>query len=266
MKEKICKEIAQFVARYQENNHIKTHWREPLVGFASADDPLFDELKKVVSPTHALPKDLLASARTVIAFFIPFEKDVGHSNMDGRMASQEWVYAYIEANTLIEKLSLHIKVYLEDLGFAVCITPPTHHFDPIKLVSDWSHRHVAFITGLGRFGLNNMLITKSGCCGRVGSLITSMEIEADIRPETEVCLYHYDASCLRCVERCVNEALFPDAFDRKKCYSMCLENEAFYQETGKADVCGKCVVGLPCSWKDPVKSKLEGKKENYLQE
>ena len=167
----------------------------------------------------------------------------------------EWVQAYIETNVLIEKLGHHIKNYLETLGFDVAVTPPTHHFDPVNLVSDWSHRHVAFVAGLGRFGLNNMLITQSGCCGRVGSMVTSMKAEADVRPETEACLFHYDGSCLRCVERCVNDALSSDIFNQEKCYSHCLENEALYREMGKADVCGKCLVGLPCSWTNPVGGK-----------
>ena len=256
MKDDIRNEIEQFIALYQKDEHTQIHWRKPLVGFASAVDPLFDELKRVASNNHAHPQDLLSDGQTVIAFFLPFEKDVGRSNMDGQVASLKWVHAYIETNALIEKLGLHIRDYLEALGYSVEVIPPTHNFDPINLVSDWSHRHVAFIAGLGRFGLNNMLITKSGCCGRVGSLITSMELEGDIRPETEACLFHYDASCLCCAERCVNDALSSDVFDRQKCYAKCLENETFYQGIGKADVCGKCVVGLPCSWKNPVGTKI----------
>jgi len=48
--------------------------RSPLVGFAAADDPLFRENKRVVSPAHALPEDLLPGARTVVAFFIPLPR------------------------------------------------------------------------------------------------------------------------------------------------------------------------------------------------
>jgi hypothetical protein len=32
---------------------------------------------------------------------------------------------------------------------------------------------------------------------------------------------------------------------------MCLENAEHHKNIGYADVCGKCVVGLPCSFKDP---------------
>lgn len=36
-------------------------------------------------------------------------------------------------------------------------------------MSEWSHRHAAYIAGLGIFGINNMLITNKGCVGRIPS-------------------------------------------------------------------------------------------------
>jgi len=134
----------------------------------------------------------------------------------------------------------------------VAVTPATHHFDPVKLISDWSHRHIAYIAGLGRFGVNHMLITASGCCGRFGSFVTSLELELDPRPGKEACLYYHDGSCLECVGRCPRDALAADVFDRHACYGQCLENAARFKAMGTADVCGKCLAGVPCSIMDPV--------------
>jgi epoxyqueuosine reductase QueG len=255
MKKSIREEIEQFIAHYQERRHTATKWRKPLVGFASAGDTLFKQLKSAVSVSHALPKDLLPEARTVIAFFVPFEKSVARSNISGMLASLGWAQAYIETNALIEAIGEHMKTYINSSGYAVAVTPPTHNFDKEKLISDWSHRHVAFAAGLGNFGLNNMLITESGCCGRIGSFLTSVDVPPNTRMRAETCLYRYDSSCLRCVERCVNGALHKDHFDRNRCYDMCLRNEDLFRETGKADVCGKCLVGLPCSFINPLKKK-----------
>jgi hypothetical protein len=36
---------------------------------------------------------------------------------------------------------------------------------------------------------------------------------------------------------------------------MCLMNEARFELLGKTDVCGKCVVAVPCSHADPAKLK-----------
>ena len=255
MKENISRKIERFVEGYQKEYGTETAWGTPLVAFASTGDPLFHELKKVVSATHALPEELLPAAKTVIAYFLPFEKSVVGSNIAGRLASYQWARAYMETNRLIDDVGAHLKGYLESAGHEVATTPPTHNFDPRKLMSDWSHRHVAYIAGLGRFGLNNMLITKKGCCGRIGSFITSLRVEPDVRPEEESCLYFHDSSCQQCVERCVNDALFTDGFDRAKCYEMCLDNAAYFRKLGEIDVCGKCLVGVPCSWIDPVNAR-----------
>ncbi|HEN20677.1 MAG TPA: epoxyqueuosine reductase [Desulfobacteraceae bacterium] len=253
MKQEIIDEIIGFTGHFQEERCNEPFWRRPLIGFASACDPMFMELKTAVSPSHAMPEDLLPGAQTVAAFFIPFDRSIIRSNIKGLYASHQWAEAYIQTNELISELGLHLGRCLESAGHAVALIPATHNFDPERLISDWSHRHVAFVAGLGSFGLNNMLITESGCCGRIGSLVTSAFVEPDLRPTGEACLYCHDSSCMMCVERCVNEALFTDRFYRQKCYAACLKNEKLFQNLGKADVCGKCLVGVPCSFTNPVR-------------
>jgi len=135
---------------------------------------------------------------------------------------------------------------------AVAVTPATHNFDPEKLISDWSHRHIAVAAGLGRMGLNNMLITEAGCCGRLGSFVTSLDLAPDPRPEEHACLYLHNGSCGRCADRCVGQALFTDRFDRHNCYKVCLRNETEHESVGQADVCGKCLVSIPCAFGNPV--------------
>jgi epoxyqueuosine reductase QueG len=251
VKEAIREEIARFVGRYAEERGTETRWRTPLVGFASAGDPVFARFREVVSPTHRMPGDLLPGARTVVAFFIPFERSVARSNVPGNAASREWAVAYIETNRLVAAVGACMTGFLEERGFQAALTPATHNFDEDRLVSDWSHRHVAWAAGLGTFGLNNMLITREGCCGRLGSFATTVEAEPDPRPEMEACLQKRGFDCARCAKRCVNEALFVDRFDRHRCYEKCLENGRTFESMGKADVCGKCVVGVPCSFTVP---------------
>lgn len=251
MKQIIENLIKEYIKGYSSLNSVETRWEEPLIAFADALDPLFSGLKAAVSPTHALPTDFLSDAKTVITFFIPFEKSVVSSNAGGRECSRTWAVAYIETNKLIVDLNLFLRDQLASRGFKAAVIPPTHNFDEKKLISDWSHRHAAYIAGLGSFGLNNMLITEKGCCGRVGSLITNAEIEPAKREKTEFCLYKRKGICKKCIDRCVNSALKVDSFDRHKCYEMCLYNDKLHSDIGLSDVCGKCLVNVPCSFVNP---------------
>lgn len=199
-----------------------------------------------------MPKELLNEAKTVISYFVPFKEALVSSNSNGIQCSEEWAIAYIETNKLISELNKFLSIKLEELNFKSVILPPTHNFDEKKLISDWSHKHIAYIAGLGKLGLHKMLITEKGCCGRLGSLITSAEIEPTERSNEEYCLYFYDQTCKKCVENCTFDALKIDSFDRNKCYETCLENAKIYSKHGLADVCGKCACGVPCSLKNPV--------------
>jgi len=225
-----------------------TGWKEPLVAYARADDPLFAMLKRVISPTHALPRDFLAEAQTVITYFLPFKADVVDSNIAGHFSSRTWALAYIETNRLIEVINQYLQEQLIAQGYKAVFVPATHNFDQTTLLSDWSHRSAAYIAGLGTFGLNHMLITESGCCGRVGSLFTDLKLTPTPRYNRELCLHKTEGSCGRCAQKCVNGALSIEGLGKHKCYEMCLINAGQLSDLESiADVCGKCLVGVPCS-------------------
>ncbi|MFC1698064.1 epoxyqueuosine reductase [Nanoarchaeota archaeon] len=259
LKEKITNSIIGNVLLSSKSNS----WKDPLVGFASTDDRLFVELKRVISPTHYTPFRFQANAKTVISYFIPFIEDVPKSNKNEkdskeRIASKFWAGSYVSTNNMIVEINNYIAKFLNDEGFESTVIPPTHNFYKDTLISDWSHKHVAYIAGLGNFGLHQMLITDKGCCGRLGSLVTSAEIEPTERSDKEYCLYKSSdgEKCGVCVEKCVSGALTVDGLDKHKCYEVCLENDKHYAEKGineDTDVCGKCVSIVPCSFKNPVK-------------
>jgi len=51
--------IADFVASYPVRRKVETIRCKPIIGFASAEDPLFDQFKEIVRSTHATPRELL---------------------------------------------------------------------------------------------------------------------------------------------------------------------------------------------------------------
>ncbi|MEJ2210349.1 MAG: epoxyqueuosine reductase [Anaerolineae bacterium] len=230
-----------------------TTYRRPLVAFAAADDERFVALRTVAEPSHLLPTDLLPGARSVISFFLPFAPWVVEANARQRQeVAREWAVAYVETNALIGRITARLVEALAGQGVRAAAEPATHNFDPVSLVSRWSHKSVAVIAGLGNFGLHQMVITDAGCAGRFGSLVLDADLPAAPAPPRERCLYFYDGSCLECVYACPAGALDTDEpLDKQACYRRLLDVAAAYEDLGLADVCGKCATG-PCALESAV--------------
>lgn len=265
MKEAIRNEIIEFVKKYEEKPGINTKWGIPLVGFGDARHPFILSLKEVISSSHQLPSEVLPDASIVIAYYVPFTRELAKVNAEyGRMAAPLWAESYEETNAMFGVLNQHLIGFLEGLGFKGAVSKEASTFNQEKLISNWSQRHFGYAAGLGTFGINNMLITKSGCCGRYSTVVTNLPLEPDQPIDEELCLYKKYGSCGICVRNCPTGALTISAFNRHTCYELCQENAAIYnnfgssyrEEAGDAatcagsDVCGKCVTGSPCAfWK-----------------
>lgn len=264
-KEQITAEITRFVADYAQRKGVQTAWGAPLVGYADARHPYIQNLPRLVGPTHALPQDVMPDARIVICYYLPFTRALARSNATGtHIASPEWAQAYEETNALFSVLNDHLIEWLTSCGVSAAVAPQARTFDTDLLVSDWSFRHFAYAAGLGTFGLNNMLITRKGCCGRYNTLVTNLSVEPDQPLDEELCLYKKNGTCMVCVRNCPVGALDVGSYDRHRCREVLLENAAAYPEggstyvdesTGKGnspgtDVCGKCVTQSPCAFLD----------------
>lgn len=241
--------IESTINRVIKENRLgcQTAFRTPLVGYAQANDPLFNQLKTAVGPGHLLPKDLLPQASTVLAFFLPFTKELAASNRENPYVARSWAVAYIETNALISLCCEEIAATLTSQGVKAVWQEPTHNFDPVQLCARWSHKHVAYICGLGEFGLHQMLITPAGCAGRFGSLVIDLPLSPSPRQPEQRCLYYSKGICLVCVKKCPAGALTTEGLDKQKCYSYLLEVDSFYSDLGLCDVCGKCAACGPCA-------------------
>lgn len=250
--QRLINEVASALNRWKEENSPRDYWRAPLAGVADASDPLFLRLKQAVGPDHALPRDLLPSARSVIVFFLPFKAELAKQNEEaGVFAARSWAESYVVTNRVIHAVNDHLAAWIARAGYEAGTTPATHNFDEKRLISPWSHKHVGYIAGLGTFGLHHLLITESGCCGRLGSLVTSMPLPATARPDRQWCTEKAGGECRACVVRCMYGALASTPFNRHACYEQCLRNDAHHADLPLTDVCGKCSCGVPCSGTRP---------------
>jgi len=246
--------IEEHVTNYPSDINTTNWWRKPLLVTAKIDDR-FKALPKIAAEGHMLPWELMPTAKSLIVFFLPFIKELVDENTPGKFPCRNWGLAYESTNSLIGFLSDRIKNYLAAQGYMSELTPATHNFDEVRLVSMWSHKHLAHLSGLGRFGVNAQMITTVGCAGRLGSLLTEAELGDNplVGPE-ELCLYKRGEECLQCVKRCPVSAVSEEGkgIDRKRCWDRLKLNlektEALSGLQESTHVCAKCAVGLPCSF------------------
>lgn len=228
-------------------------WRTPRLGVADVNHPLARALTDGTGglPEPVAPETVLAGANRVVAFFVPFTRAVADDNRAAApAASAKWARAYLTTNAAaarwVEEL---VRVVVSHGGRAAAVGDAAA-FDTTAIRSRWSHRHWARMAGLGSFGRNNLLISEDGCCGRYFTFVVDWPaLEPDAPRVEEDCLYRLRGVCGVCAARCPTKALRPDAFDRAACFAQCRTNEASFPG---AEVCGQCVVGLPCSFTRPA--------------
>jgi epoxyqueuosine reductase QueG len=248
MKEIFESFVIEFVRCFNEKDASGGKWREPCFAYASANDPMFKELKTVIGKHHKLPEDIMEDGKTVLTYFIPINKNIADSNISGYFASEDWARAYLETIDLIKAINAGLDHLFKLHGWKIELTADNRSWDPETMKCNWSHRHAAYIAGLGTWGVNHGLITEKGLCGRIGTLITDAYIEPTERPEIEACLYKRNGSCHQCVDACPVSALgLPDIYKNWDCKAVTDENAVHHEGIGFADVCGKCMCGMPCS-------------------
>lgn len=253
MKEYIKETICSFV----ESENSERYWRTPLTGFADAESEYIRSLPVRTGVNHAMPCEMLPGARTVIVYFVPFSLEVNESNKVEGYASETWARAYERTNEMMSHLNSHIIGELEKRGYkASAASDSAVRFDREKLISMWSYRHLAYAAGLGTFGINRMIITQKGCSGRIGTVITDLDVEHDEPMKEQQCLYRKSGICGICMKNCVAKALEPGSFNRKACYEVCMNNAAKYKGFGDSygggigsEVCGKCISFSPCAYR-----------------
>lgn len=245
MEKRIEETTKAFVDDYSRKHGVKDMWRPPSVKYADAANPGFAQLKQVVTRGHYLPADILSGAKSVVSYFIPFTEQISEDNIKGRVASASWARTYLVTSAMTSELSSHLVTFIRDQGFKATLPQSGSDWSGR---SYWSQRHVARLAGHGTFGVNNMLITEFGCCGRFYSVVTNVSLETDDVVPGENCLHKRGEECGVCAKRCVGDALTTKSFDVGRCAQVCAQTARVH---AWADVCGKCLVGVPCSLQRP---------------
>jgi len=231
----------------------------PIFAVGDAEDPLFGTLKEpqAIGGHFRTPKEWMPEAKSVISFFLPFSDTIKESNTPAEYEpSAEWLHGRIEGQKFLLQVSRYIAGLLEQEGEHVVIPSMSEQFWAVEMprkdalpgeqnlsfTSNWSERHVAFVCGLGTFGLSKGLITEKGICGRFGSIVTTAELPVTKRLYKDV--YEYCNMCGACMRNCPADAIdLKTGKDHLICGQLIdVTKEKYAPRYG----CGKCQVSVPC--------------------
>ena len=243
----------------------KRLYDDPIIAIGSADDPMWEVMKapQAAGTLFRTPKEWLPQGRCVVSYFAPFSDFVVEGNKKDRIeVGNGWLYARVEGLAILTEINHFLEQWLESQGVKALSPYASEEFKYIfeagscddiadkslSFTSNWSERHVAFICGLGTFGLSKGLITRRGVAGRFGSVIVDAPLEVTPRPYTEI--YEYCTMCGACM-RCPGEAI---TLAEGKSHTLC----SAYVNTMRVKYaprfgCGKCQVNVPCERGIPKK-------------
>lgn len=281
--------IAKFVQESPSNRRKVDggrYWETPLVGFASGEDPLFKQYKKIIGKFHFTPEEIFnltfrknkpSKRLSVISWVLPASEDIRRSNRkETKYPSLLWAHARNFGEQFNVNLRNHLVSILKRRGFEAVAPMNSPHWRWIRspkvgIASNWSERHIAYACGLGAFGLSDGLITAKGKALRVGSVVTDLSLKPSekIYPHRQAnCLYYFNNTCKTCAARCPAGAITEKGHDKDKCfeYSFSIVNQSKKAEYGvKITGCGLCQTKVPCEFEIPkLIQKARGYRRNKL--
>lgn len=250
-------------------NSEEPMWDSPIVGFARGDDPYFQHYKDTIGEFYWLPRDVFRLGTgeeaedgqlTVISIGFPQTANTKKDQKNAAdMPSERWLYTRGEWESLIFRISSDIADRLKAQGIQAVSLDSIREFSrqtspEFGMASNWSHRHTAFIAGLGTFGLSDGLITEKGKAMRFTTIIVKGNVEPTVRPYQDhhaYCKFYTENRCGACITRCPVKAITRDGHDKDKCseYLEKIKHEIgpdFVRNSKYISGCGLCQSKVPC--------------------
>ena len=263
--------IRERMAQKQYNTMLEIDdfaFDKPSVGFSRASDPLYPFYKNHIDPSfYRLPEEWLERAYgrsfdpeniSVVSWVLPqTPRTRALSRACADCPTMEWQMVRVHGEECNRALAAALEAWFREQGLAAVAPMCSGEFswsdsERFVLVSNWSERHTAFISGLGTFGLCDGLISKRGKAARYGSVIVETPLEPTPRDYTAYNEYcQAKNGCTACIRRCPAGAIsLEGGHDKQKCQAyhrefiapICHER---YGYDGYS-VCGLCQTGVPC--------------------
>jgi len=211
----------------------------PLMGVAPVERWDEEPFRPWVPPEFR-PRNIYPEAASVVVIGLPVDLPVLETT-----PSIFYHELYQTVNRLLDEHAYRIATLLNDKGYP-SVFVPRDGYGNLEVLKErplafFSHRHAAYLAGLGTFGVNNMLLTsRYGPRVRFTSILTSAELPADPVMSEDLC-----TRCMRCARSCPVQALdeksYPEGLTRK---DRCTEHNLGLARR-YVQPCGICIKVCP---------------------
>jgi len=247
-------------------------WAEPLVGFSSGADELYDFYKEDIGSFYVLPVEYISHKYpnaefvpqnlTVVSWILPqTEATKRDHRKETHFPSERWARSRIFGEQINVKLREHLVKKLDEMGIEAVAPMLSPLWKSVKsekysFASTWSERHAAYTAGLGSFGLSDGLITSKGKAMRCGSVIANVKIDPSQRlyeDHNAYCLFYANGTCGECIQRCPIGAITEEGHNKELCSKYVnVSRQYVTRHYGfKGYGCGFCQTGVPCESEIP---------------
>ena len=213
----------------------------PLVGFAPVKrwkkPP--DEFDEWIPPEF-WPQSIYPEAKTVVVIGLPVQLPIVET-----APSIYYHDLYKTVNNALDLKAYELSNFLTHRGYPSIYIPRDCYGDIDVLLERpyafFSHKHAAYLAGLGSFGQSNVILTPEyGPRVRFTSIFTTAEIEGDLIKNKSLC-----TRCLECVRECPVNAIrkegnFPPPMDKITCARRSKKLRDEYRSP-----CGICIKVCP---------------------
>jgi len=210
------------------------------IGFADASAWDTDAMISKMIPKEQRPAALMQGARSVIVIGIPVQRAVLAT-----APSSYYFEHYKTVNAMLDHAAQRIVMELNIMGHAAVHVPRDGYQGVEGLRKDassfFSHRHSAYLAGMGTFGVSGMLLTESdGPRVRFVSVVTTASFPYGRPMEGQLC-----TGCGKCTKECpegaVTSGMYPHELTDKQ---RCVEYSAVLRTEGRSP-CGRCIFVCP---------------------